>query len=68
MSKESETMLSILCPSYSQHVCIQIRPSDEYRRPSTLQVTTGLGLLLVVFGIGSKMGAIYGTGYNTYYW
>ena len=32
------------------------------------QVTTGLGLLLVVFGIGSKMGAIYGTGYNTYYW
>ena len=44
-----------------------VHPS-EYWRPSTTQVTTGLGLLLVVFGIGSKMGAIYGTGYNTYYW
>ena len=31
-------------------------------------MTTGVGLLLVIFGIGSKMGAIYGTGYNTYYW
>ena len=31
-------------------------------------VTTCLGLPLVIFGIGSKMGAIYGTGYNTNYW
>jgi len=30
--------------------------------------TTFLGLMLMVMGIGSKMGAIYGTGYNTYYW
>jgi len=31
-------------------------------------MTTALGIVLVVVGIGSKMGAIYGTGYNTYYW
>jgi len=31
-------------------------------------VTTSVGVVLVVLGIGSKMGAIYGTGYNTYYW
>jgi len=31
-------------------------------------LTTSLGIALVIFGIGSKMGAIYGTGYNTYYW
>ena len=31
-------------------------------------LTTSLGILLVVVGILSKMGAIYGTGYNTYYW
>jgi len=31
-------------------------------------VTTSIGVVLVVLGIGSKMGAIYGTGYNTYYW
>eukprot|EP00092_Neocalanus_flemingeri_P095620 GFUD01121657.1.p1 GENE.GFUD01121657.1~~GFUD01121657.1.p1 ORF type:complete len:337 (+),score=53.32 GFUD01121657.1:142-1152(+) len=31
-------------------------------------LTTTSGILLVVLGIGSKMGAIYGTGYNTYYW
>ena len=31
-------------------------------------LTTSLGIVLVVVGIGSKMGAIYGTGYNTYYW
>ncbi|XP_023321507.1 uncharacterized protein LOC111696190 [Eurytemora carolleeae] len=30
--------------------------------------TTGLGLLMVVAGVGFKMSAIYGTGYNTYYW
>merc|ERR1711971_1343998 len=36
--------------------------------PIPTWVTTGVGLVLVVFGIGSKMGAIYGTGYNTYYW
>jgi len=31
-------------------------------------VTTSVGVVGVVLGIGSKMGAIYGTGYNTYYW
>jgi len=31
-------------------------------------LTTGVGLVLVVLGIVSKMGAVYGTGYNTYYW
>lgn len=31
-------------------------------------VTTSMGVVLVLVGIGSKMGAIYGTGYNTYYW
>ena len=31
-------------------------------------LTTSVGIVLVVVGIGSKMGAIYGTGYNTYYW
>ena len=31
-------------------------------------VTTVLGLILVIFGLGSKCAAIYGTGYNTYYW
>lgn len=34
--------------------------------PPTL--TSVLGVVLVVGGIGSKMGAVYGTGYNTYYW
>ena len=29
-------------------------------------LTTSPGILLVVVGIGSNMGAIYGTGYNTY--
>ena len=27
-----------------------------------------VGLVLVIFGLGSKCAAIYGTGYNTYYW
>ena len=31
-------------------------------------LTTSVGIFLVIAGIGSKMGAIYGTGYNTYYW
>jgi len=31
-------------------------------------LTTIIGLILVIAGIFSKMAAIYGTGYNTYYW
>merc|ERR1712083_232440 len=31
-------------------------------------VTTVIGIALVVLGLGSKGGAIYMTGYNTYYW
>ena len=30
--------------------------------------TTVFGLILVILGLGSKFAAIYGTGYNTYYW
>ena len=32
------------------------------------EVTTIIGLILTISGLGSKCAAIYGTGYNTYYW
>ena len=32
------------------------------------EVTTVIGVILVICGLGSKCAAIYGTGYNTYYW
>ena len=32
------------------------------------EVTTVIGLILTVSGLGSKCAAIYYTGYNTYYW
>ena len=32
------------------------------------EVTTVIAIALVVLGLGSKGGAIYMTGYNTYYW
>ena len=30
--------------------------------------TKVFGVILVILGLGSKCAAIYGTGYNTYYW
>ena len=32
------------------------------------EVTTVIGVIMVICGLGSKCAAIYGTGYNTYYW
>jgi len=31
-------------------------------------LTTSVGVVFIVSGIAAKMGAIWGTGYNTYYW
>merc|ERR1712110_411588 len=41
---------------------------EDELKPIPTWLTTSIGLTLIILGIGSKMGAIYGTGYNTYYW
>ena len=36
--------------------------------PVPESLTTCVGVALLVLGVGSKNGAVYGPGYNTYYW
>ena len=43
-------------------------PYLDYFKNIPSEITTSIGIFLVVAGIGSKSGAIYMTGYNTYYW
>ena len=44
------------------------QPYIEYFDDIPEMATTVFGLILVILGLGSKCAAIYGTGYNTYYW
>ena len=44
------------------------QPYIEYFNDIPKMATTVFGLILVILGLGSKFAAIYGTGYNTYYW
>ena len=41
---------------------------EEYWSTVPTWVTFTLGTSIVLLGVGSKMAAVFWTGYNTYYW